>query len=158
MKPVALISIILFLTSCQRKLTYCPPFEKADFVALVKTFGHSKPSLPGLAPQFYEGLLIGLKDHADIYAIADGIVTSVCTSCAMSALGNRIVMTDEKGTEITYYHLSKVSVTEGASIYQGHKIATSGNSGVTTITNGMGVRIKVRGRFIDPQGLFDELK
>ncbi|GAB5522943.1 MAG: hypothetical protein Roseis2KO_08150 [Roseivirga sp.] len=117
----------------------------------MKLFGPSKTYLPGIKRQFYEGLLLGLADNADIYAMTDGIVASVCVSCERSVLGNHIVVLDEDGSEITYYHLSRVSVDEGARVLKGQNIATSGNSGMTTMKNGLGISIKSGGKFIDPR-------
>lgn len=158
MRLSALFGIILCLASCNSQLRdYYPPFPEEDFVSVIRPFGRSDTFLPGIKPQFYEGLLIGLADNSDIYAMTNGIVTSACAACERSILGNYIVMENEEDMEITYYHLSVVYVSEDSKISKGQKIAISGNSGMTTVQSGLGVKVLLNGKSVDPAQLIGEL-
>lgn len=151
MRQLALFSIISWLVSCESQPIYHPLFQEEHFVTVVKPYGHSNIRVPGMKPEFYKGLLLAMADNSYIYAVTDGLVTSVCASCERSLLGNHIIIAHEDGFEVTYYHLSEITVRAQTSISKGQKIAVSGNSGMTTVKNGLGIRVRSKGRSVNPQ-------
>ncbi|MDR0357299.1 MAG: M23 family metallopeptidase [Clostridiales Family XIII bacterium] len=75
------------------------------------------------------GIDIGVR-YAPVYAADGGKV--VFAGNRGDGLGNTIRIDHGGGRLTVYAHLSKISVSVGQSVFQGQRIATSGNSGNTT--------------------------
>jgi murein DD-endopeptidase MepM/ murein hydrolase activator NlpD len=87
---------------------------------------------------FHYGVDIGNKRGTTVVAAASGVVTKVVSGCAEGKTscggryGNYVVVDHPNGTSTMYAHLNSVSVSVGASVSQGQKIGTLGNTGRST--------------------------
>ncbi|ETB64070.1 TPA: M23 family peptidase [Candidatus Nomurabacteria bacterium] len=87
---------------------------------------------------FHYGVDIGNKRGTPIVASASGVVTKVVNYCKEGAsscggrYGNYIVIDHPNGMKTKYAHLQSVSVSLGATVSQGEKIGTIGNTGRST--------------------------
>jgi len=87
---------------------------------------------------FHYGVDIGNKRGATVVSAASGVVTKVVGGCAEGRsscggrYGNYVVIQHPNGTSTMYAHLNAVTISLGASVSQGQKIGTLGNTGRST--------------------------
>ena len=100
----------------------------------------------------HEGLDIGVAIGTDIYAIADGIVTSSKsqhTEDHRFNYGKHITIKHDNGYESKYAHLSQVLVLSGENVTRGQRIGLSGNTGNTTGPH-LHVTVRLNRNYVDP--------
>jgi septal ring factor EnvC (AmiA/AmiB activator) len=154
MNKIALLVFLTFLLSGS-VFAYNKPYHSADFIKIIKKFGHQKGSLliyTDSAGLNSESLEVELELNAPVYSIEDGMVTEICDTCDETNLGNYVVVEYGEGVSVKYYHLEKVYVRVGQKVKGDSKIGLAGSSGLTTF-NGLGIRIERNGTPVDPNKL-----
>ena len=87
---------------------------------------------------FHPGVDLGGVRGTPVMAAADGVVSKVIRGCVEGKkscggrYGNHIVIEHPNGTNTTYAHLSKTSVSVGQTVFQGDTIGLLGNTGQST--------------------------
>jgi murein DD-endopeptidase MepM/ murein hydrolase activator NlpD len=87
---------------------------------------------------FHPGVDLGGVRGTPVMAAADGVVSKVINGCVEGKrscggrYGNHIVIEHPNGTNTTYAHLSKTSVSVGQTVSQGEVIGLLGNTGQST--------------------------
>lgn len=117
-----------------------------DSISLTARFGEY-----GLWSSYHTGLDFNGNTGDPIYAIANGVVTSVGYD---GAYGNKTVVTLEDGTEIWFCHQTTMDVSEGEVVRAGETIGTVGTTGNVT---GSHLHLEVRpggGDPVDPYQAF----
>jgi murein DD-endopeptidase MepM/ murein hydrolase activator NlpD len=117
-----------------------------DTVSLTARFGEY-----GLWSSYHTGLDFNGNTGDPIYAVANGVVTSVGYD---GAYGNKTVLTLEDGTEIWFCHQTDTYVSEGEVVRAGETIGTVGTTGNVT---GSHLHVEVRpggGDPVDPYQAF----
>jgi biotin carboxyl carrier protein len=117
-----------------------------DSVVLTARFGEY-----GLWSSYHTGLDFNGNTGDPIYAVANGVVTSVGYD---GAYGNKTVVTLEDGTEIWFCHQTDMLVSEGEVVRAGETIGTVGTTGNVT---GSHLHLEVRpggGDPVDPYQAF----
>ena len=141
-----------FILSCNSTDNDSLPFEKEDFIEVVRPYGPKYH--PGIRPRFHKGISFELSENAQIYAMHDGIVSG--TQYLNNGFGRRIIISHYDSVAIHYYYLNEIHVSEGEDIKKGQTIGVSGNSGLTTV-NGLGVRVVVRDSIVNPEDILPAL-
>lgn len=104
--------------------SHCVPLEGE----MTSPFGWREHPVTG-AESFHYGVDIAAEDGTAIACFADGTVGAVGES---TTLGKYLTVNHADGVSTLYAHCSAVSVTSGASVVQGQKIAEVGHSGNAT--------------------------
>jgi hypothetical protein len=79
--------------------------------------------------RMHNGIDIGVR-YASVYAADGGTVTYA--GGTSNGYGNQVIINHGGGRSTVYAHLSKINVEVGEKVYQGMRIAVSGNSGAST--------------------------
>jgi murein DD-endopeptidase MepM/ murein hydrolase activator NlpD len=98
--------------------------------------------------RMHHGMDFGAPYGAPLRAVGAGTVTETAYN---SGLGHHVRLTLEDGTEVTYGHLSRVTVTPGQRVSPGARLGSVGSSGTST---GAHLHLEVRtphGKRIDPR-------
>lgn len=95
---------------------------------LSSPFGYREHPVDG-EEKFHRGLDIAAPEGSDIVSFADGTVKAAGES---SALGKYIMVSHANGITSLYAHCSKWSVSSGAVVKKGEKIAEVGHTGLAT--------------------------
>jgi murein DD-endopeptidase MepM/ murein hydrolase activator NlpD len=98
----------------------------------------------GLWSHYHTGLDFAAPSGTPIYAVANGVVTSVGYD---GAYGNKTVITLEDGTELWFCHQTSVNVSVGQEVHAGDTIGSVGSTGNTT---GPHLHLEVRPGAGDP--------
>lgn len=117
-----------------------------DYVALTARYGEY-----GLWASSHTGLDFNGDEGDPIYAVANGVVTSVGYD---GSYGNKTVLTLEDGTEVWFCHQSRYLVATGDQVRGGDQIGAIGSTGNVT---GSHLPLEVRlggGRPTDPYSAF----
>lgn len=100
-----------------------------DWHSLISSYyGYRKNPVTG-QNQFHRGVDIAVTEGTEVYAAQDGGVT---TATYDSDYGNYVVISDDKGYETKYAHLSRMDVSEGQTVTHGAVIGATGSTGSTT--------------------------
>ena len=140
-----------FVLGCSNSKHYELPYEKEDFVKVVREYGWRYHPIVSIRRRFHKGMSFELKENAPIYAMHDGAVLEVERS--NKGFGKRIIIAHHDSVLVHYYYLNKIHVSDGELVEKGQTIGISGNTG-TTVVNGLGVRILVRDSIINPAKFF----
>lgn len=142
-----LVTAVFCLTSLDQGNTV-QPYKAEDFIRIHHQFGR-QPYTANVKPKYYPGVRLILRMNAPIMSVSDGKVISDCQNCKRDK-GNFIMIKHNDSTVITYYHLSEVRVKAGEEVTKGQEIGKSGNSGLTTMSNGLGLSVRVNDLPVDP--------
>lgn len=96
--------------------------------ALSSNFGYREHPVEG-EERFHYGVDLAAESGTEIDCFADGTVTAVGES---SSYGKYCVVAHQGGYTTLYAHCSRVTVSSGASVQRGQKIAEVGDSGMAT--------------------------
>lgn len=131
------------------------PFHSDDFVKTYHRFGYQPiPRSIKVGRRKSKGIVYELKDEAPVLSIQDGIILRTVNSDSIrSRYGRLIVVEHLNEVKATYYHLDKNIVEEGQLVKQGQTIGFSGNSGMTTVKNGIGIEIYINDSLINPASI-----
>ncbi len=100
-----------------------------DWQSLISSYyGYRKNPVTG-QNQFHRGVDIAVTEGTEVYAAQDGGVT---TATYDSDYGNYVVISDDKGYETKYAHLSRMDVTQGQEVTHGTVIGATGSTGSST--------------------------
>jgi len=151
------LSLLLagILLSFNPEKEYSLPYKTDDFVSIAKHYGSGYNVIIGQT-KFNKGVDIELKAEAEIYAMHDGGVVSLCDTCNRG-LGKHIMISENDSLKINYYHLSKIIVSKGDKVKRGQLIGISGSSGLTTV-NGVGITVTVNEEVVNPEELINFLQ
>lgn len=142
-----LATVVFCLTSLYQDDT-TQPYKIEDFIRIHRQFGR-QPYTANAKPKYYPGVQLILRMNAPIMSVSDGKVISGCQNCKRDK-GNFIKIKHNDSTVITYYHLSEVRIKTGEEVTKGQEIGKSGNSGLTTMSNGLGLSVRVNDLPVDP--------
>lgn len=120
------------------------PFQRASG-EVTSTFGEWRTFNDGHRSQ-HLGLDLTAREGSKVRAINAGAVVLVRDGFLT---GNIVVISHGAGIASAYYHLSKVTVSEGEAVAQGAQIGLAGHTGRTTGPH-MHVSVRVPGGFVDP--------
>lgn len=103
---------------------YCTPVCGT----LTSDFGYREHPIEG-EERFHYGVDLAANTGTDIICFADGTVKAVGES---SSYGKYCIVAHEGGYSTLYAHCSKVTVSSGAAVTEGQKIAEVGETGMAT--------------------------
>ena len=103
---------------------YCTPVRGN----LSSGFGYRDHPTEGDA-RFHYGVDLAADSGTEVCCFADGSVTAVGES---SSYGKYCIVTHEKGFRTLYAHCSRITVSSGAAVRGGGKIAEVGETGMAT--------------------------
>ena len=103
---------------------YCTPVVGT----LTSEFGYREHPVEG-EEKFHYGIDVGANTGTEIDCFADGTVTAVGES---SSYGKYVTVSHEGGYTTLYAHCSKITVSSGAEVQKGEKIAEVGETGIAT--------------------------
>lgn len=103
---------------------YCTPVSGV----LSSGFGYREHPLEG-EDRFHYGVDLAADNGAEILCFADGIVTAVGES---SSYGKYCMVAHEGGYTTLYAHCSRITVSSGAQVRLGEKLAEVGQTGMAT--------------------------
>ena len=103
---------------------YCVPVSGT----LSSDFGYREHPVEG-EERFHYGVDLAADTGTDIVCFADGTVTAVGES---SSYGKYCMVSHSGGFSTLYAHCSRITVTSGASVRKGQKIAEVGETGIAT--------------------------
>lgn len=95
---------------------------------LSSPFGYREHPIEG-EEKFHYGVDLAVDEGTAIASFADGTVTAVGES---SSLGKYVIVEHENGYSTLYAHCSKVTVSSGAAVKKGGKLAEAGQTGLAT--------------------------
>ncbi|MDB5187895.1 MAG: peptidase family protein [Candidatus Kaiserbacteria bacterium] len=95
----------------------------------------------------YNGVDMGAPAGTSVMAAAAGTVIVARDSGYNGGYGNYIVISHDNGSQTLYAHLSRVSVSQGASVEQGQVIGTVGQTGWAT---GPHLHFEIRNSIMNP--------
>lgn len=116
--------------------------------------------------RLHAGIDLGLPVGTPLYAIADGTVERVVTSCPLvgskagncgggiGGWGNHVKVKMDNGHAYLYAHMSKPGVKTGDRVTQGQALGLSGNSGRTTGPH-LHLEYYINGTQINPAFIFE---
>jgi murein DD-endopeptidase MepM/ murein hydrolase activator NlpD len=113
--------------------------------SVTSTFGEWRTFNDGHRAQ-HLGLDVGAREGARVSAVDAGTVALVRETFLM---GNVVVIAHGAGISSLYFHLSKVTVTEGETVKLGERIGLAGHTGRTTGPH-VHLSIHVDGGMVDP--------
>lgn len=99
------------------------------------------------ASTYHKGTDIAAPQGTDIYAVADGTVTTATYS---SSAGNYVMINHGNGVYTAYMHASKLHCKVGDQVSQGETIAEVGSTGVSTGPH-LHISFIVNGEYVDPE-------
>ena len=99
------------------------------------------------ASTYHKGTDIAAPQGTDIYAVADGTVTTATYS---SSAGNYVMINHGNGVYTAYMHASKLHCEVGDQVSQGDTIAEVGSTGVSTGPH-LHISFIVNGEYVDPE-------
>ena len=92
-------------------------------------FGYRTNPILGVL-EFHDGIDIAVMEGTPVVSVIAGVVTEIRYS---NTFGNLIRINSEtNGYEIMYAHLNEIIVSVGDVVEKGQKVATSGNTGLST--------------------------
>lgn len=157
MKYITLILFIL-ISSCSNLVDseYKNPFSENDFISIHENYGYNNSQLSVLhKPRKSNQIIYELKEDAIIVSISDGKVIQIEEK--KRGFGNNIEVKYSDDLIIRYSHLENIFIHQaGYQIKKGEPIGTAGNSGTTTINNGVGISIYKNGKVINPLSIYNE--
>lgn len=103
---------------------YCAPVEGS----VSSDFGYREHPTEG-EERFHYGVDLAADEGAEVRCFADGAVTAVGDS---SSYGRYCVVAHEGGYSTLYAHCSRITVSSGAAVRRGQKIAEVGQTGMAT--------------------------
>lgn len=104
---------------------YCAPLAAG---ALSSDFGYREHPTEG-EERFHYGVDLAADTGTEVRCFADGAVTAVGDS---SSYGRYCVIAHEGGYSTLYAHCSRITVSSGAAVSRGQKIAEVGETGMAT--------------------------
>ena len=130
------------------------PISKGFFIwpangIITSEFG-GRESPGGIGSTNHRGLDIGVS-FGSVLAADGGIVT---IAGDQGAYGKAIKIDHGNGKATFYAHLSKIDVSVGEKVYQGQRIATSGNTGVSTGPH-LHFEVHINGIQVNPRKYLD---
>lgn len=135
------------LATCTGQLPYNTKFIRPLAYGVV-TSNYGPRNLSVASSSFHYGLDTGVASGTNVYAPADGIVTSVeWNSCS----GNTLHLVHNINGEYyttAYMHLSKINVSVGQTVYTNTVIAQSGNTGSCTTGAHLHFAITKKARYV----------
>jgi len=90
----------------------------------------------------------GAPVGTSVYAAAAGIVVATGTG---RGYGNRVIIDHGGGVMTVYAHLSGFSCSPGQQVSRGQRIASSGNTGLSTGPH-LHFEVRINGRPVNPLG------
>lgn len=99
------------------------------------------------ASTYHKGTDIAAPQGTDIYAVADGTVTTATYS---SSAGNYVMINHGNGVYTAYMHASKLHCQVGDKVYQGDTIAEVGSTGISTGAH-LHISFIINGEYVDPE-------
>ena len=105
---------------------YCTPLTGGG--TLTSSFGYREHPVEG-EERFHYGVDLAAAEGTEIQCFAGGTVTAVGES---SSYGRYCIVTHEGGYSTLYAHCSRVTVSSGAAVSLGEKLAEVGQTGVAT--------------------------
>lgn len=109
--------------------TGCPLM--ADPMIITSPFGYRIHPVHKTRRMHY-GIDISATMGTDVFAAADGTVTTVVTNPSVNACGIYVKITHDNNYASTYCHLSKALVKQGERVSAGCRIGQVGSTGVST--------------------------
>lgn len=113
-------------------------------------YGYRKNPSTG-AEQLHRGVDIAVPEGTEVFAGHTGTVT---TASYDSEYGNYVVITDSKGYETKYAHLSSRNVSAGQSVTIGEKIGETGSTGSSTGSH-LHIEVLYGGEYYNPLFYFN---
>lgn len=103
---------------------YCTPVRGT----LTSNFGYRNHPVAG-EERFHYGIDIGAESGTEILCFAEGTVGAVGES---NSYGKYVIVRHKDGYETLYAHCSRITVSSGAAVKRGEKIAEVGATGMAT--------------------------
>ena len=104
---------------------FCAPVTGGT---LSSDFGYREHPTEG-EERFHYGVDLAADTGTEVHCFADGTVTAVGDS---SSYGRYCVVAHERGYSTLYAHCSRITVSSGAAVKRGQKIAEVGETGMAT--------------------------
>lgn len=118
-----------------------------DGTNITSYFGPRAQPIAG-ASTYHEAVDIGVPEGTNVYACADGVVTTASYS---NSAGNMVVIDHGNGLVSKYFHNKELKVAAGDTVTKGQIIAISGNTGNSTGAH-LHFGIYSNGTAVDPLG------
>lgn len=118
-----------------------------DGTNITSYFGPRAQPIAG-ASTYHEAVDIGAPEGTNVYACADGVVTTASYS---DSAGNMVVIDHGNGLVSKYFHNKELKVAAGDTVTKGQIIAISGNTGNSTGAH-LHFGIYSNGTAVDPLG------
>ena len=118
-----------------------------DGTNITSYFGPRAQPIAG-ASTYHEAVDIGVPEGTNVYACADGVVTTASYS---DSAGNMVVIDHGNGLVSKYFHNKELKVAAGDTVTKGQIIAISGNTGNSTGSH-LHFGIYSNGTAVDPLG------
>ena len=118
-----------------------------DGTNITSYFGPIAQPIAG-ASTYHEAVDIGVPEGTNVYACADGVVTTASYS---DSAGNMVVIDHGNGLVSKYFHNKELKVAAGDTVTKGQIIAISGNTGNSTGAH-LHFGIYSNGTAVDPLG------
>ena len=118
-----------------------------DGTNITSYFGPRAQPIAG-ASTYHEAVDIGVPEGTNVYACADGVVTTASYS---DSAGNMVVIDHGNGLVSKYFHNKELKVAAGDTVTKGQIIAISGNTGNSTGAH-LHFGIYSNGTAVDPLG------
>lgn len=129
----------------------CPLVPDPSEIHISSPFGYR--AHPVLGTQiFHRGIDFAVDPGTPVFATGDAVVESV--KVEMEGYGRQVVLDHGFGYKTRYAHLKTILVTEGMSVKRGERIATSGNSGLTSGPH-LHYEVIYKGGNVNPYHYFD---
>ena len=129
----------------------CPLMPDPARVRISSPFGYRYHPVLGMQI-FHRGTDFSVKPGSPVFATGDAVVESV--KVEMKGYGRQVVLDHGFGYKTRYAHLKTIFVTEGMSVKRGERIATSGNSGLTSGPH-LHYEVIYKGSNVNPYHYFD---
>lgn len=147
-----ILIVVLFISACSNSFDseYASPFHEKDFILVHKKFGLniSKHLIPH-QPRKSNQVIYELKENTVITSIGDGEVIQI--EQKKRGFGNNVTIRHSNDLIARYSHLGNIFIHQkGYQIKKGEPIGVAGNSGTTTIENGVGIAIYENDKAINP--------
>lgn len=105
----------------------CPVAPDDCYISSV--FGNRRHPILGYF-RLHSGIDFSIRPGSPVYVTGDGVVEKVRFD--LRGYGRQVLINHGFGYKTRYAHLSDVLVTEGMKVKRGEKIATTGNTGIST--------------------------
>jgi len=155
-----ILILILLASSCSNLFDseYGNPFSENDFIGIHKNYGYNNISLPiPHEPRRSNQVIYELKKDAIIVSIGDGKVIRIEEK--KRGFGNSILIEHSNDLTARYSHLGNTFIhEEGYLIKKGEPIGMAGNSGTTTIKNGVGIAIYENDKAVNPSNISSSIE